>query len=72
MRLRALWAQAAGWYAAHSTRDRRIVAGVGALAALSVLYVGVVQPLAHYRQRAKTEPEVVPIFVPGAAEVLIE
>ena len=57
MRLRALWAQAAGWYAAHSTRDRRIVAGVGALAALSVLYVGVVQPLAHYRQRAKTEIE---------------
>src|SRR5207253_10364022 len=57
VRLRALWAQAAGWYAAHSTRDRRIVAGVGALAALSVLYVGVVQPLAHYRQRAKTEIE---------------
>src|SRR5207247_5535330 len=29
--LRALWAQAVGWYAAHSTRDRRIVTGVGAL-----------------------------------------
>ena len=57
MRLRALWAQAVGWYAAHSTRDRRIVTGVGALAALSVLYVGVVQPLVHYRQRAKTEIE---------------
>ncbi len=57
MRLRALWAQAVGWYAAHSTRDRRIVTGVGALAALSVLYVGVVQPLVHYRQRGKTEIE---------------
>jgi len=55
--LRALWAQAARWYAAHSTRDRRILAGLGAVAALSLAYVGLVQPLIHYRQRVKSEIE---------------
>ncbi len=57
MRLRELWTLAARWYAAHSTRDRRIVAGIGAVAALSLLYVGLVQPLIHYRKRVKTEIE---------------
>ena len=57
MNLRELWAAAGRWYAAHSARDRRILAGIGALAALSILYVGAVQPLIHYRQRVKTEIE---------------
>jgi len=57
VRLRELWTLAARWYAAHSTRDRRILAGIGALAALSLLYVGLVQPLIHYRKRVKTEIE---------------
>jgi len=55
--LRELWAAAGRWYAAHSARDRRILAGIGALAALSILYVAAVQPLIHYRQRVKTEIE---------------
>ena len=57
MNLRELWAAAGRWYAAHSARDRRILAGIGALAALSILYVAAVQPLIHYRQRVKTEIE---------------
>jgi type II secretory pathway component PulM len=57
VRLRELWPLAGRWYAAHSTRDRRILGGIGALAALSLLYVGLVQPLIHYRKRVKTEIE---------------
>src|SRR5205823_2542049 len=57
VRLRELWTLAARWYAGHSTRDRRILAGIGALAALSLLYVSLVQPLIHYRKRVKTEIE---------------
>src|SRR2546422_8473453 len=57
VKLRELWAAAGRWYAAHSARDRRVVAGIGALAALSILYVAAVQPLIHYRQRVKTEIE---------------
>ena len=57
MNLRQLWAAAGRWYAAHSARDRRVLAGIGALAALSILYVAAVQPLIHYRQRVKTEIE---------------
>jgi len=57
VRFRELWTLAARWYAAHSTRDRRILAGIGAVAALSLLYVGLVQPLIHYRKRVKTEIE---------------
>ena len=57
MRLRELWTRAVRWYAAHSTRDRRILTGIGAVAALSLLYVGLVQPLIHYRKRVKTEIE---------------
>src|SRR5437762_77585 len=54
---RQLWAAAGRWYAAHSARGRRVLAGIGALAALSILYVGAVRPLIHYRQRVKTEIE---------------
>ena len=57
MNLRQLWAAAGRWYAAHSARDRRVLAGIGALAALSLLYVAAVKPLIHYRQRVKTEIE---------------
>jgi len=57
VRLREFWSTAARWYAAHSVRDRRILGGVGVLAALSLLYVGLVQPLIQYRKRVKTEIE---------------
>lgn len=57
MRLRELWTLAVRWYAAHSGRDRRILAGVGVVAALSLLYVGLVQPLVRHRHRVKTEIE---------------
>jgi Tfp pilus assembly protein PilO len=57
VRLRELWTLAVRWYAAHSVRDRRVLAGVGAAAALSLVYVSLVQPIVRYRQRVKTEIE---------------
>jgi len=53
--LRALWAFARSWYAEHSARDRRIVAGVGVAVALSLVYVGAVEPLRAYRRRVAEE-----------------
>ena len=55
MNLRALWAFARSWYAEHSARDRRIVAGVGVAVALSLVYVGAVEPLRAYRRRVAEE-----------------
>ena len=57
MRVREFWTLVARWYAAHSVRDRRILAGIGAAAALSLVWVGLVQPLVRYRQRVKAEIE---------------
>jgi len=51
----ALWAFAHGWYGEHSARDRRIIAGVGLAVALSIVYVGVVDPLRAYRRRVTEE-----------------
>jgi len=51
----ALWAFARGWYGEHSARDRRIIAGVGLAVALSIVYVGVVDPLRAYRRRVAEE-----------------
>ena len=55
MNLRALWAFARSWYAEHSARDRRIVAGVGVAVVLSLVYVGAVEPLRAYRRRVAEE-----------------
>src|SRR5438552_3484713 len=51
----ALWAFARGWYGEHSARDRRMIAGVGLAVALSLVYVGVVDPLRAYRRRVAEE-----------------
>ena len=55
MNLRALWAFARSWYAEHSARDRRIIGGVGIAVGLSLVYVGVVEPLRGYRRRVAEE-----------------
>ena len=49
-RLQALWARVQGWYGGHSRRDQRIILGVLALAAVSVLYLWGWVPLREYRQ----------------------
>ena len=57
MNLRELWTQAVRWFATHSERDRRILAVVGGLIGLSVLYKGAIEPLIHYRAQVKEEIE---------------
>jgi type II secretory pathway component PulM len=52
---RAWWAAAQSWYAAHGARDRRIMAGVGAAIALSLVYVLIVEPLRDYRRGVAEE-----------------
>jgi hypothetical protein len=53
--LRALWASARRWYETHSVRDRRIILGVAVAAALSLVYVAVVEPIADYRRGVAEE-----------------
>ena len=55
MNVRELWARAQRWYAGHGTRDRRILAGVAAAVVVSLLYVGVAEPIVHYRRRVADE-----------------
>jgi type II secretory pathway component PulM len=55
MNPRALWAAFRAWYASHSSRDRRILAGVGVAVALSLVYVGLVEPVLAYRQSVAEE-----------------
>lgn len=55
MNLRAALAAAQRWYANHSQRDRRIIAGIGAAVAVALLFVGVVDPLRAYRRRVAEE-----------------
>lgn len=55
MNPRALWAGVLRWYAAHSPRDRRILLGVAIAAALSLVYVGLVQPVRAHRQSVAEE-----------------
>jgi len=52
---RQLWTAVQRWYATHSARDRRILAGVAGAVALSVVYVAVVEPIVHYRRRVAEE-----------------
>ena len=55
MNLRELWARAQRWYAGHNARDRNILAGVAAAVVLSLVYVGVAEPIVHYRRRVADE-----------------
>jgi type II secretory pathway component PulM len=50
------WIEAARqWYAGHSSRDRRIMLGVVGAIVLSLIYVGVVEPLRAYRRSVAEE-----------------
>jgi type II secretory pathway component PulM len=53
--LAALWAAARRWYESHSVRDQRIVAGVALAIVLSLVYVGIVDPLIAYRRGVADE-----------------
>ena len=55
MNPRQLWTTIQRWYATHSARDRRILAGVSVAAALSIVYVAVVEPIIQYRRRVSEE-----------------
>jgi Tfp pilus assembly protein PilO len=48
--LRALWDRALTWYRSHGERDRRIILGVLIAVGLSLVYVGVVEPILDYRK----------------------
>lgn len=56
-RLDAAWTPIKRWYDGHAERDRRIIAGVAFVTALSLLYVGVAVPLRERRQRVAQEIE---------------
>jgi Tfp pilus assembly protein PilO len=53
--LRGLWASLQAWYATHSPRDRRILLGLGIVVVLSLVWVGVVEPLRAYRLHVAEE-----------------
>jgi len=54
-RLAALWEPAKAWYEKHSPRDRRIIGGVLAAIALSLVYVIVVEPIRDWRAAVAEE-----------------
>jgi general secretion pathway protein M len=53
--LRALWASAQQWYAGHPPRDQRIVLGLGVAILLSLVYIGVIDPIRTYRRGVEEE-----------------
>jgi len=55
MNVRELWARVQRWYAGHNARDRNILAGVAVAVVLSLLYVGVAEPIVHYRKSVADE-----------------
>lgn len=55
MNLRAMWTSLRAWYGGHSSRDRRILLGLGTIAVLALAWVGVVDPLRAYRRRVAEE-----------------
>lgn len=55
LNLRELWARVQRWYANHSERDRRIIAGLAVAVGLSLVYVGVVDRLRAYQHRVAEE-----------------
>jgi Tfp pilus assembly protein PilO len=48
--VRALWDRALTWYRNHSERERRVILGVLIAVGLSLVYVGVVEPILDYRK----------------------
>jgi len=53
--LRALLESVRRWYQSHGERDRRIIAGVAIAAGLSLVYIGVVEPIIGYRRAVADE-----------------
>jgi type II secretory pathway component PulM len=48
--LRALWERALAWYNGYSERDRRIILGILIATGLSLVYIGIVEPILDYRK----------------------
>jgi type II secretory pathway component PulM len=46
----ALWARVLAWYNGYSERDRRIILGIVVALGLSVVYLGIVEPILDYRK----------------------
>ena len=55
--LRALWDRGLTWYRSHGERDRRIILGVLSSVGLSLVYVGVVEPVLDYRKEVAADIE---------------
>ena len=55
MNVGAFWASLKAWFASHSTRDRRIMLGLGAVILLSLVWIGIVDPLRAYRASVADE-----------------
>jgi hypothetical protein len=53
--LRALWERTLQWYHAYSDRDRRVILGILIAAGLSLVYLGVVEPVLDYRKSVGKE-----------------
>jgi type II secretory pathway component PulM len=53
--LRGLLQSLRRWYGTHSTRDRRIILGVGVAIGVSLVYVAVVEPILGYRRGVAEE-----------------
>jgi general secretion pathway protein M len=53
--LRPLVDRVRQWYASHGERDRRIILGVAIAVGLSLVYVGVVEPIGEYRAAVAEE-----------------
>lgn len=55
MNLRALVESVRRWYQSHGERDRRIILGVAIAVGLSLVYLGVVEPIIDYRKAVAEE-----------------
>lgn len=53
--LRALWERALAWYNGYSQRDRRWILGVLIAVGLSIVYLGVIEPILDYRKAVGRE-----------------
>jgi type II secretory pathway component PulM len=57
MNLRSLWQVVKRWYDAHPPRDRRILLGLASAVGLSLVWLGVVDPVRGYRRGVVEETQ---------------